>query len=471
MMKTREENLAEFKRLQSIYPSVRETLMAIPGVVQVGIGIKETQGVMGSQVVFRVYVENKVAPGAVPAGDMIPPVIQGVSTDVIQHQVVTDEEDTSKYRPVKGGIQIGLDGGDSLGTLGCLVTRVSDGKTHILSNHHVLYDGSATDGTEVGQPEYVNSCCCSCGDIAVNVKGIRSGHLDCAIAKVKDGIGVSKAIEGIGNITGVNNAVPGEAVKKRGRTTELTTGNVSNLVMSADGTKILEVEVKKNNGNDRFSRPGDSGSALLNNANEIIGLHKAGNNGEEVVAGNFISVSVGIQEVLDAFSAAGFQITIQTGSGADEVLMKSKLRPAKAPESNDELLFELEKRLEQTTAGREILQLVHMHRKEMLQLINQNRNVTVVWRRKQGPAYVGAVLRSLKEPAFRIPDEIEGVTLTSCLLNTAAALEEQGSNSLRNAIHKHLPAVLKTIDQFRSTEDFIRHVETGAVDVFVVEIL
>jgi len=450
--KSRAELIAAQERLRAVYPQVRAELLRIPGVASVGIGIKEVGGVLTGETVFRVYVDEKKPPGQVPPSERIPSEIQGFKTDVVVVLPEQEEVDDSKYRPVKGGIQINRAGSGSLGTLGCLAHLVSDSSTVLLSNHHVLYGDDASDGTETGQPTHSTSCCCTCGDIAANVHGIKRDHLDCAIARLKSGVGSDGRIEGIGFITGVADAVSGEAVKKRGRTTELTTGTVTNLAMDSTGTKILTIEVKKNSGNDRFSRGGDSGSALLNDSNEIIGLHKSGNNKDEVTAGNFYSRSIGIQEVLDAFSAAGFAITIVTGSGDDEAFDA-------APEAAigfTDVMWTIEQRLKQSPAGAELWRAVRRHQDEALHCVNEVRPVTVAWHRHQGPAFLAALGRSAKEAAYRMPPSIDGVTRRQAVRAVLAMFEQHGSDALRADLARFGGALAKVFTECDTLDEMVR---------------
>jgi len=463
-MATKQELLETQRKLQALFPQVREELLKIPGVLKVTIGIKEKEKRLTGEVVFRVYVEEKKPLDQIPPEQRVPKTIRGVNTDVLVVRKPVNEDDTSKYRPVKGGIQVNANGSGMVGTMGCLAQLTSDDSFVILSNHHVLYDGSAVDGTEIGQPNYVSSLCCTCNDIAANVHGIHHDHLDCAIARLKSGVSHDARIEEIGFITGVGEAVVGHAVKKRGRTTGLTTGEVSDITFGADGVTILEIEVKTDDGDTRFSRGGDSGSALLNEDDEIVGLHKAGNNGDDVAAGDFYSISIGIQEVLDALSADGFEIEILTGVGGDE--SASLFAPGMVPlamVTPDQVYWTIEQRLRLSPAGREVWRLVETHQEEILHLVNHERHVTVAWHRKQGPTYMAAMARSVKEPGYRLPLEIEGVSRQSMLMSMLTVLEEYGSPSLKAAIQQVSLPLMQASGQAETFDEIVNALERMAV--------
>jgi hypothetical protein len=452
-MKSKQELIEAQRRVEAVYADAKRDLMRIPGVVEVGIGIKEVAGELVGETVLRVYVERKKAESELPPDQIVPKEYRGIKTDVILFRETFPEEDTSRYRPIKGGIQIGAQGSSAVGTLGCLAQLTADNTVVILSNHHVLYHSPATDNSEIGQPDHTTSCCCTCGDIAINAHGIRHDHLDCAIAKVKDGIEHSIVVHEIGNITGVADAVAGEAVKKRGRTTELTTGTVTNLVKDSTNTKILEVEVKKNNGNERFTRPGDSGSALLNGNDEIVGLHKEGNNGDDVAPGNFVSTSIGIHEVLDAFDTAGFPISILTGPPGGESA------PRAAPQALEPLAA-LEHRLRSTEEGRRVIELYDLHHREIVELINHERAVTVVWHRKKGPAWLAAFARSLKHAGYMIPREVEGVSRIDALASLADTFTRSASPELQEAIDLHAADILRLASECDTVEALLKALPT-----------
>src|SRR5438046_6516509 len=61
---------------------VTQRLLAIPNVVAVGIGPKVVGGQATGEPAIRVFVRRKLPTDQVPADELIPPVIDGVLTDV-----------------------------------------------------------------------------------------------------------------------------------------------------------------------------------------------------------------------------------------------------------------------------------------------------------------------------------------------------------------------------------------------------
>lgn len=102
--------------------------------------------------------------------------------------------------------------------------------------------------------------------------------------------------------------------------------------------------------------------------------------------------------------------------------------------------FEIE--LNRTETGRAIVEMVRVHAKEILMLINHNRSVKVVWHRNHGPEFIASALRSGYEDDYFIEAEIEGVTVVQLLRRMAAALLEIGSPDLRKMIGTHYAMVM-----------------------------
>src|SRR5947209_12268673 len=110
-------------------------LLKRPGVTAVDIGYKYVGGKKTDELSIRVYVEKKKE--KLPKEEAIPPVIEGIKTDVIERKYVLHplkvplqqielHADTGRYDPLRGGISIGpcraVNGSIFAGTLGVVVT-------------------------------------------------------------------------------------------------------------------------------------------------------------------------------------------------------------------------------------------------------------------------------------------------------------------------------------------------------------
>lgn len=284
-------------------------LLAIPGVLLVALGGKETGGRNTGELVIRVHVANKRPAGEVPPEELIPAEIGGVRTDVISSGgkrliaappgglVRSDDTDKQTKRPVQGGVRLttaasSADGSVFRGTLGCLLWSPTNHEVGFaLTNQHVI-DGdralTVTKGvTEVGQPSGNTSSCCCNDIIGVYAAGERTDDSDQAVVRLAPGTKWAAEIIEIGLVAGSRPLTPIDAVvntpvRKRGVRTGLTGGVVTD-VGGLDPTGDLSVLVSANDNPARqpgellfFAEEGDSGSVLVDDGNKVVALLYAG---------------------------------------------------------------------------------------------------------------------------------------------------------------------------------------------------
>jgi hypothetical protein len=138
------------------YERAKQAFGRIPGVLGVGFGHKQTGGQFSDDVCLIVFVGNKRVDADLDPAERIPPSFEGYRTDVrtpVRTVPGACDNDT-EYSTIQGGIQIEADPGQS-GTLGCIVRRRGDRgreNVYLLSNKHVLWAGSARDGSYVYHP-------------------------------------------------------------------------------------------------------------------------------------------------------------------------------------------------------------------------------------------------------------------------------------------------------------------------------
>jgi hypothetical protein len=123
------------------------------------------------------------------------------------------------------------------------------------------------------------------------------------------------------------------------------------------------------------------------------------------------------------------------------------------------LVNHLQLRLSQSAEGRAVLRLVEEHRHEVIDLVNHNRAVTVTWHRKQGPAFLAAMGRSVKVPTYKIPQEIEGISRQHAVMSMATVLSEQGSPQLKALVEKYSLPLLQWIQQYDTVDEMVQAVE------------
>jgi hypothetical protein len=122
-----------FKARQQASPN----FLARDNVVACGVGYKIKDQTLTRTLSVVVSVSQKLPPDQVHADALIPAMIQGVPTDVVETGQITafGVDRTSALRPARPGASVGNIKG-ATGTIGCIVHR--GGQLFLLSNNHVL---------------------------------------------------------------------------------------------------------------------------------------------------------------------------------------------------------------------------------------------------------------------------------------------------------------------------------------------
>jgi len=298
------------------------TLMAISNVVGVGIGYKLSKGQQTKEPCLKLLVREKITKEGLDKRELIPASLDGVATDVFQvGELWAQESWTGRYRPAPGGVSIGHYQ-ISAGTLGVVVRDRVSGARLILSNNHVLANSNnASVGDAILQPggadggtvqsdtiAHLERFCPiefgqesgSCGIAAsyahlgnalaaiigsqhrvaarrVNLEAVNV--VDAAVAKPVNDADVLDEILKIGQISGTVEAQLGMSVRKSGRTTGYTTGEIltidATVSVNYGGGRTATFENQLISG--PMSQGGDSGSLVVaGDSQEAVGLLFAG---------------------------------------------------------------------------------------------------------------------------------------------------------------------------------------------------
>jgi len=326
--------MEEVRRIKAQFTDL---LLGKSNVVGCGVGYKEVAGTRTGELCVIVSVAQKVSREQLAPENLVPQALEGVRTDVQEAGVIRAlQARTDKWRPAPGGVSCGHVA-ITAGTLGCLVTR--GGQVYILSNNHVLADSNqGQPGDAILQPgphdggtladqiatleEFVpinfgtgGSICPIATGLADVFNGLAqivgSRHrlrafqenpemnlVDAAIARPLSTNLVEKRILEIGEPQGVGEGTLGLRSRKSGRTTGLTSGEITQV----DAT----VRVSYGMGNTAtftdqlvagpMSSGGDSGSAVLDEDSRVVGLLFAGSDQTTVMNR--------IQNVLDALNVS-----------------------------------------------------------------------------------------------------------------------------------------------------------------------
>jgi hypothetical protein len=329
----------ELNTIRGILKHNRENLLKRANVVATGIGYKETNGTKTTTLSIVCSVTEKVASSRLSGRELVPTTIDGTPTDVVRSGVIRAlQAPTDRFRPAPGGVSVGH-GAITAGTLGCWVTK--NGQKVILSNNHVLANSNDAeigdsilqpgpfDGGSFPQDHFANltqfvpisfegepsECPFANAVIAVFNAGCRvinsntrykvakvqteDNLVDAAIATPLDPADVKDEILNIGSIQGMVEGELGMAIKKSGRTTGFTTGEIQQVDVTANvqygaGQIALFTDQLLAGA---MSQGGDSGSAVLDDDNRLTGLLFAGSDTTTI-----------INRIENVFSALGISL-------------------------------------------------------------------------------------------------------------------------------------------------------------------
>ncbi len=315
----------EFNQIRGTLSTNRQQLLKRLNVVATGIGYKQTDGTKTSTLCIVCSVKKKVKAEQLSAQDLVPTAVAGMPTDVVETGVIRAfQAPTGRFRPAAGGVSIGHVA-ITAGTLGCWVNK--NGRKVILSNNHVLaYSNDAEIGDAILQPgpfdggsfpqdhlanltQFVpisfeeEPSECSFANAVISIfnlgcKVINSNTryrvakvqaadnlVDAAIATPLNAADVQDEILNIGPLQGTAQGELGMAIKKSGRTTGFTTGEIQQIDVTADvqygGGRIARFTDQLLAG--AMSQGGDSGSAVLNDNNRLVGLLFAGSDTTTII--------------------------------------------------------------------------------------------------------------------------------------------------------------------------------------------
>jgi len=198
------------------------------------------------------------------------------------------------------------------GTLGFMARHNKTNSTVLVSNSHVFaHSGNARIGDGITQPGRVDGAAEPIGALLdyVPLKPDGSNQVDGAIALPDPAIELQpNSIPGIGNFTlvGGGDVLPNIGVTKVGRTSGLTRGVVTAVevdhvaVDSEIGTVTFDGQIEIKGTEHAFSQLGDSGSLVVTDQNQGIGIVFCGN--EFANNGLGITYANPLPKVMDALN-------------------------------------------------------------------------------------------------------------------------------------------------------------------------
>lgn len=308
--------------IKKVLQEYRGKILTLPHVIGVGIGYRITARQTTAELSIMILVRKKLPPAGLEAKAIAPQEIQGVRTDVLE---VGDIRPllvrTDPWRPAPGGVSLGHYK-ISAGTFGCVVYDAETGARLILSNNHVLANiNDAVQGDPILQPGPVDGgqveqhtiarlerfcsidfgsepASCDFASSFTSIINLLAGKIgsahkveayqehpsainlvDAAVARPVDDADVSDEILEIGRVDGLAGAELGMSVRKSGRTTALTSGEITVLdaTVNVSYGSGLSATFEDQIVTTAMSQGGDSGSLLVaGSSNHAVGLLFAG---------------------------------------------------------------------------------------------------------------------------------------------------------------------------------------------------
>ena len=198
------------------------------------------------------------------------------------------------------------------GTLGLIAQHSKTNRAVLVSNSHVLaHSGTAKIGDGVTQPGRVDGGTVAIGSLLdfAPLKPNGSNQVDAAIALPDPALDLQPGqIPGLGafTIAADDSVRPNLAVSKLGRTSGLTRGivtavEVDNIVIDSEiGNLTFDGQIEIRGIDSAFSLQGDSGSLIVSDQNQAIGMLFCGNE----FANNGLGVTYAnpLSRIMDAFN-------------------------------------------------------------------------------------------------------------------------------------------------------------------------
>ena len=174
------------------------------------------------------------------------------------------------FRPLRGGIAVLNPIVETLGTIGLIAT--SNGQdAWIVSCYHVLCRPDASAFTE-GEP--IQQVIGDAQTVARNSTERAAANLDCAAARISDGVPFVPEILGLGRLTSPAGPEVGMRVLKSGRKTGITEGKI----VAVNGNDVTIEAPDGFPANYEVSEPGDSGAVwVARDTGAPVALHTRGN--------------------------------------------------------------------------------------------------------------------------------------------------------------------------------------------------
>lgn len=257
----------EWRATERVLDDNRERLVAFEGVVGFGLGYRHRAGVREPERCVKVYVRRKRDPAELADHEVIPPLLVAedgatAPTDVVSFGTLEPQLDA--------GSSLGPAGTPLRGTVGCFARRRNTSDPVALTAMHVT--GRQTGFPPGAEMRFASPCEGEPGSAGLGrlVRG-RIDRVDAAAVAIEPPQLASGNIVGLGTIRGWRPvSLPGDfgtPVFLFGATSGLLSGVIVEPVIHLPSLKLESAMLV-----DIATEKGDSGAALVDNQNLVLGL-------------------------------------------------------------------------------------------------------------------------------------------------------------------------------------------------------
>ena len=419
-------NDADYQKILKVKRQSEDRLFDVPTVHGVSLGYKMTGGKFTDEFAICVHLPKKLPEDQIAEAHRIPKRIEGYATDIVEDDPPVAHENNSKYRPLEGGCEFStsnLRGGPAgkRGTLGCVVIDDTSGDTVVLTNEHVMSDN----------PYGFQPIASVTNLVGKTVRSVLSPRVDGAVVSIDSFESKASIIE-IGEIRGTFDIKAADLpvpVRKYGYVSTLTKGHVTRIDFVGDRRTdkwhfVGQLYIDADEGPGvPFSKPGDSGSVVVDDENRVVGLLWGGGH----ISTHGIASPIG--KVLEELEIT--MMTADSGQRSGDGLMSR-------------LVAGIAERLENNGGQGPHLTLLKEHWSEIYDLVATDPKTLAIWNSLPGLEVLYHVIECHENPGTKFPSEVGGkdvremvVQLESQLCGTAPNHLIPGIQALSNAIQSY----------------------------------
>jgi len=220
-----------------------------------------------------------------------------------------------------------------------------------------------------------------------------------------------------------------------------------------------------------FADHGDSGSAIVNAQNKVVGvLFGITESKVNVIidgSPDVVKINTGKGygcHIYPTMNALGFSIETGSVQVSGDPLELDEIRLDAMEDSADvrEALEHAEQRLRGIPHGPGLIEKFRSHVEELIQLVHHYRPVKVVWHRHHCPAFAVSLVNTLRDTRAVLVAEVRGVALGQAASAMRAALQSYGSTSLKATLNEYGDLLMGLLTNCRRYPDMLRYLEENA---------